>query len=147
MKVELEKIVEGEEKITIQYKEMTEELSNIIKVLEKRKPNIVGKVLNKRYLLDYETIYYFEYVDHAVFAYTKNNVYKVKYTLSELENLLATYAFFRCSKSVIININRIKSLRSFVGSRIDICLNNEEHIIMSRRYAKEFREVLKGREF
>lgn len=147
MKVELEQIAEGEEKVIIQYKEMTEELSKLVSILKQRRPSIVGSIEEKKFLLDYENIYYFESVDHAVFAYTKDKMYTVKFTLTELEELLSAYSFFRCSKSVIININKIESLRSIVGSRIDICLCNAEHIIISRRYAGEFKDILKRREY
>ena len=31
-----------------------------------------------------------------------------------------------------------------MGNRIDALLDNQEHVIISRRYVKEFRERLKG---
>ncbi|MBR6396195.1 MAG: LytTR family transcriptional regulator DNA-binding domain-containing protein, partial [Lachnospiraceae bacterium] len=53
-------------------------------------------------------------------------------------------SFFRCSKSMIINVGRVASLKSLPSNRIDATLENGEHIIISRRYAAEFRRFLKG---
>lgn len=91
-------------------------------------------------------IYYFESVDEKLFACTKEAVYQVVLTLAEAEELLGGYGFFRCNKSFVVNIDRIISVRSEMGNRIDALLDNGEHVIISRRYAKEFRERLRGGE-
>ena len=59
-----------------------------------------------------------------------------------LRNIL----YFRCSKSMIINIYRISRLQSESGGRINAVMENGEHVIISRSYAKEFRRVLRGEE-
>ena len=78
-----------------------------------------------------------------MFAYTKEREMQTEYTLNELEKLLGEDGFFRCSKSFIVNIDKIVSLQSEVGNRIDAKLENGEHLIISRRYAKELRRILK----
>ena len=64
--------------------------------------------------------------------------------LAEAEEKLNSYGFFRCNKSFVVNINHIASVRSDMGNRIDALLDNQEHVIISRRYAKVFRELLRG---
>lgn len=58
--------------------------------------------------------------------------------------MLKQKGFFRCSKSMVINIYRINKLKSMSGNRIDVTMDNGEHVIISRRYAKELRSTLKG---
>ena len=89
-------------------------------------------------------IYYFERVDDKIFAYTKGQEYQVAVTLKEVEERLKRHGFFRCNKSFVVNIDHIASVQSQLGNRIDAKLDNQEHIIISRRYVKEFRELLKG---
>lgn len=52
--------------------------------------------------------------------------------------------FFRCSKSMIININRVERLKSLPSNRIDATMQGGEHIMISRTYASDFRRLLRG---
>ena len=47
-------------------------------------------------------------------------------------------------EKLIINIYRIEKLKSESGNRIDAMMDNGEHVIISRRYAKELRTILRG---
>jgi len=89
-------------------------------------------------------ILYLESVDDKVFAYTKDKVLKIEGTLNSFMLETADETFFRCSKSMVINVNRVISLKSLSSNRIDTTLEGGEHIIISRRYAAEFRRLLKG---
>lgn len=68
----------------------------------------------------------------------------MEHTLAQLETLLDSVRFFRCAKSMILNIDRVKALKSLACNRIDATMQNGEHIIISRTYASEFRRRLKG---
>ncbi|MBQ6796470.1 MAG: LytTR family transcriptional regulator DNA-binding domain-containing protein [Clostridia bacterium] len=67
-----------------------------------------------------------------------------EYPLAQLEQILSTVNFFRCSKSVIININKVKKLKSLASNRIGATMCSGEHIMISRTYASDFRKRLKG---
>ena len=45
---------------------------------------------------------------------------------------------------MIINLNRVSALKSLSSNRIDATLENGEHIMISRRYASDFRKLLRG---
>lgn len=64
--------------------------------------------------------------------------------MAELELIFTQSSFFRCSKSMILQMNHINSLRSLSGNRIDAEMENGEHVIISRAYAVAFRKKLKG---
>ena len=142
MLLHTEEIESGEDEIIIRYKVMTKKVQDIIEYVNAKVPPILGSIDKEQYILYQNDIYYFESVDNTVFAYTKKCSYQTKYPLNELENIVSNRRFFRCSKSIIVNINKIQSLKSNVGNRIDLTLDNQEHIIISRRYAKEFRRCL-----
>lgn len=143
MKVRIEHILDGEEEVLIRCYENNEEVENILTVLNSQKKKIVGHIGGTKHLLEPAQLYYCESVDNCVFAYTVNAVFKLQSTLNELENEFEDVGFFRCSKSMIININAITSLQSIMGNRIDATLKNKEHIIISRHYAKLLKEVLR----
>lgn len=144
MKIRQEKITSGEEEIILRYQDLTSEWKDILRYLEGKKTTVIGKKQGKQYLLRPDDIYYFESVDNNLFAYGKDSEYQVEDTLTEIEEKLKMHGFFRCNKSFVINMNRIQSLKSEIGNRIDAKMDNGEHLIVSRRYAKEFRERLQG---
>lgn len=144
MKVSMEQVKAGEEEILIRYWEVTPELRRLLTFLQGNSPTIMGKNEYGQCRLLPEQIYYFERVDDRIFAYTKEQEYQVALTLREAEEQLKGHGFFRCNKSFVVNIDRIVSVRSQMGNRIDALLDNQEHVIISRRYVKEFRELLKG---
>ena len=144
MKVSMEQVEPGKEEVLIRYCESTPELCRLLRFLQEGSLVLYGKnEQGGRQLLPGQ-IYYFESVDDKIFAYTKEQEYQVAVTLKEVEERLKRHGFFRCNKSFVVNIDHIASVQSQLGNRIDAKLDNQEHIIISRRYVKEFRELLKG---
>lgn len=144
LKFRLEQRAEGPEEVVIRYKKMNADVRSLVDFLEGQDMKLAGRDDSGLKLLPPEEIYYFEYVDDKVFAYTRSRLYQVDQTLGELEQLLGARSFFRCSKSLIVNVQKIRQLKSMMGSRIDVQLDNDEHIVISRHYAGAFREMLKG---
>lgn len=144
LKFHLEQRADGPEEVVIRYREMNADVRGLVDFLERQDLKLAGRDDSGLKLLPPEEIYYFEYVDDKVFAYTRSRLYQVDQTLGELEQLLGARSFFRCSKSLIVNVQKIRQLKSMMGSRIDVQLDNDEHIVISRHYAGAFREMLKG---
>ena len=95
-------------------------------------------------VLELNKILYIESVDGKTFAYTEEEVLRLDYLLSQLQQILSAINFFRCSKSMIVNIDKVESLKSLPSNRIDATMCNGEHIMISRTYASDFRKRLKG---
>ncbi len=142
MKIDIKKISEGEESVVIRYRELTSKLNRIIGILEDNK--LWGKTGEGSVCIKLEDLLYLESVDDKLFAYTGDNVVKVDGTLSSFMTDLDDGTFFRCSKSMVINVNRVEALKSLSSNRIDATMEGGEHIIISRRYASDFRRLLKG---
>lgn len=144
MKIDIKKISEGEESVVIRFKEMTPTINKIINILHNEKTKLWGRIDDENICIDIDEILYLESVDDKVFAYTKENVLRVDGSLNSFMLEIEDETFFRCSKSMIINVNRVISLKSLSSNRIDATMEGGEHIIISRRYAVEFRKLLKG---
>ena len=95
------------------------------------------------YLIDKRVILYFESVDRRTFIYTENDVYEITLKLYEVESLLGTAGFFRSSKSQVVNIAQIESLRPNFDGRLELTMKNGEEVIVSRQYAKILKERLR----
>lgn len=144
MIVDIQKVESGDESITIRYKELTPKLEKIIGILEKTENKVWGKLDSKTVSISIDDIFYIESVDDKVFAYTGEQVVRLEGTLNSFLMDINDESFFRCSKAMVINVNRVKALKSLASNRIDATLESGEHIIISRRYASDFRRLLKG---
>ena len=87
-------------------------------------------------------VYYFEGVDNKVYAYLKGSVYEIKHKLYELEELYGKRKFFRCSKSILVNLLRIESVKPALNGRFSANLQNGEQIIISRQYVPVLKKLL-----
>ena len=144
MKYTINKIEKGEDELILNYLDLSPEIEKIINFMKGEQTKLIGKKDNLQTIIDSKTILYIECVDGKTFAYTNKDVFKIDYNLYQVEGILRGINFFRCSKSMIINIDMVSCLRSLPSNRIDAMMENGEHIIISRTYASEFRKILKG---
>ena len=144
MKIDIRQITEGEESISILYKEPNPMVGKIIGILRGEGSRIWGRTDAGNICVGLDDILYLESVDDRVFAYTVDKVMRIEGSLNSFMIENDDDIFFRCSKSIVINVNRVTSLKSLSSNRIDATMEGGEHIIISRRYASEFRRFLKG---
>lgn len=143
MKVRIELSNQEEKEIIIRCREIDEEVEQIKEMIEQQNNKIAVLFEKETYFIFRSEIYYLEYVENKVFVYMEQKVYQIQKTLEQLEEELQEYGFFRCSKSMIINLNYVEKLKSSLGSRILATFINGEEVIISRHYAKLLRIYLK----
>lgn len=144
MKYTINHISSGEEELILNYIEETEEVARVLAFMHREGRKLLGYKDKEQVVISPEDILYIETVDSRTFLYTEREVYKVNYTLLQLEELLGEKKFFRCSKSMIMNISKVVSLKSLSSNRIDAVMQGGEHIMISRTYASDFRRRLRG---
>lgn len=123
--------------------ETPEEKERILTFVSSLETKIIGYQRGKKYLLNIDAIYYIELVDKQTFIYTKDECYESYLWLYQLEEQLNDN-FVRANKSTIFNMTYIKSLKADFGSRIMVYLDNGDQILISRTFAKSFKERLEG---
>lgn len=144
MKHHIEFIREGEDEVVIRCREITPQVQRLLDALQSPSTRLIGTSGGRQHVIDPEGILYIESVDGRTFVCTAKAVLQVEHSLAQLETLLDSVRFFRCSKSMILNIDRVTALKSLACNRIDATMQGGEHIIISRTYASEFRRRLKG---
>lgn len=147
MKYTIEQIKQGDDELILRYQNLNQEVEHIINFMSFSEKKFVGTKDGLQMVIDVKQILYIESVDRKTFVYLEEEVVRVEYTLTQLKRMLDSVRFFRCSKSMIINIDKVKVLDSLASNRIDATMCNGEHIIISRTYASEFRRRLKGEAF
>lgn len=98
---------------------------------------------DKRVKLPISRILYFEADAEQVFAYTEKEIYKVKLRLYQIEDLSQTSEIMRVSKSYLINVKMVQSIRPALNSRLYVMMQNGEEILVSRKYAHALKEATK----
>ena len=144
MKLTMKQITEGEDEVIIRYRQMNDEVEAVASIVQSSGKRIEGYEDGRQLFLLPEQIYYFESVDGTTYAYLKDMVCKVNDSLERLAIRYEDRGMFRCSKSMVINIYTISYLKSETGNRICATMENGEKVMISRRYARILRQILKG---
>ena len=144
IKIEIDKSI-AEDEIIIRTREMTEEileLENLLTSFLKKKLEIKFFKDDTEYFLKFEDILFFQTEVNLVYGHTRDDAYLVKNKLYELEEILPIY-FIRISKSTIVNLKEISSLKRNLGSVSTITFYDSHKInYVSRHYYKIFKEKL-----
>lgn len=145
MKINVEMIDrKKEEQVLIQCYEVTQQVDEIINFVKSRETSLAAYYNSQIHFVYLQDIYYIEAVDNKVFAYLESQVYELKIKLYEFEELYGERNFFRCSKSVIVNLMKIEFIKTALNGRFMATLNNKENVIISRQYVSELKKKLKG---
>lgn len=128
--------------VVVTCNKLSPKVEKILAALRMMDCQLIGKKDNEIHILDIAHIIYIESVERKCFVYTANDVYESDFPLYELERQLAEYGFFRVSKSFLIHLPSIQSLKADMNRRIRITMANGEQIIASRQYADGLKKRL-----
>lgn len=128
--------------ITIKCKEKTAYIERLMAALYMVDRQITVNRKEETLRLDLDDILYMESVDGRCFVYTREEVYETGYRLYEMEQQLGQYLFVRANKASIVNLKKIRSIRTYVNRRLLLTMENGEQLIASRQYAENIRELL-----
>ncbi len=143
MKIIIEECNPAEEdQIIIRCKKLDENILRLISELKQGQKKLAGIKDGNIVMIDPSNVYYFEGVDNKVFLYCKQNVYETKLKLYEIEEEYKNTDFFRASKSVILNVAKIKSISPAYSGRFEAQLFNGEVVVISRQYVPELKKKL-----
>lgn len=142
-KITITQIDENEnEEIIVRCHEINDEVMSIVERLQKSHSILLGSKDNEVFRINYKDIFYIESVDNKTFICLKENVYESKLKLYEIEQQLQSTTFFRCSKAMILNIAKIRSVSPALNGRFEAKLFNNETVIISRQYVPQLKKKL-----
>lgn len=128
--------------ISVTCRQLTSDVEKILATLRMMNHQLLARKDDEIHLLDIAQIIYIESVDRKCFIYTSDEVYQSDFRLYELEQQLEEYGFSRVSKSFLIHLQDIQSLKADINRRIRITMSNGEQIIASRQYADALKKRL-----
>ena len=127
-------------------KNILEKIRNFKSSSDEQSKKILGKRGDKLYLIDISDIYYIKADLDEVIVRIKDADAYVRRKIGDLETLLNGKNFFRVHRSYIVNVDKIKSMRSVEQSKLEISFEGISEIITSSKEgAKDFREYIERR--
>ena len=138
MKITIDCNQDNDLEIIIKCKQVDDQVKKIIDYFED-KISIVGKINERVYQIDVNDIFYLEANEEKVFIYGFEKVYESNLRLYELEAKLENFKFIRISKSVILNLDKLVSVKAYLNGRYEALLINNERVIITRHYVSNFK--------
>lgn len=135
---------EKPEEVEIRCHELTEEVREIVAFVKTRQGQLTGTQEGKQYEIAVTDLVYVEAVDNKVFLYTQKQVYETRQKLYELEELLREKYFLRVSKSLLLNLMKVQSIKPAMNGRMLAVLKGGEEIIITRKYVADLKKALRG---
>ena len=133
-----EKLVNSpeEEGVTLEYIRLTKDFEEIKEYVQHKGETLTGyKQTKEKVSFRIEDVLYFETVDSLVFAYTVDCVYEIKGRLYQVEEKVNKRNICRASKTMLVNVEHIISVRTALNGRLYARMENGEEILITRRYS------------
>ncbi len=123
---------------------VSDEVKEIVAFVKSRQGQLTGTSDERQYEISVTDIFYIESVDNKGFIYTKDKVYETRQKLYELEEILRKKNFLRISKSMLLNLMKVDSIKPSVNGRFTAVLYSGEQVVISRKYVPDLKKALKG---
>lgn len=132
-----------ETRITIQAKAWTQELEELVNMINKKKQQrLLGIDEEQTVLLEPKEIDYIHAEKRKIYAVSKDSRFEVKMKLYEVEEFLIPYGFMRFSKSVIGNIHRIEKFEASFNGNLCVYFQSGNKEYITRKYVSAIKEKL-----
>lgn len=129
--------------IVIKYAKMNRDVKHLISLIQSVNTRIKCNWDDNEKLINASDIYYIESVDKKTFIYCEKEVYRTDFRLYKLLEMLYELGFVQISKSCILNINVLDSMKTLINSRMVATLQNGERLYINRRYLNGIKQKLR----
>ncbi|WP_020006508.1 LytTR family transcriptional regulator DNA-binding domain-containing protein [Salinicoccus albus] len=103
-----------------------------------------AKSQDKTIFVDLQDVEYIESDEGKVYINISREKFSIDYTLAEAEKKLKHYGFYRCHRSYIVNLDKVREIITWSKNTYSIAIENEEKskIPLSRKKFSEIQELL-----
>ena len=142
MKIKVESAELPETEVIIRGDVTSEEVVSLLQLLKKKSSSkLILYKEEEQYIVDADEIVFVEVGDSKVYAYTRQDTYEAKQKLYEIKEMLGDRSFAQINKSVIVNMNCVKSIQAEFSGNYRVKLKHrKETLTISRKYFKEFKD-------
>ncbi len=124
-----------EVEVTVVCPRVDARVQRIMAAVEMEDLRLAGTIDGFLCILEAREVLYVETVDGRTFLYGAKKVYESAATLADIESRLAGEEFVRASRQTLVNLAHVSGIRPYLNARLELVLDNDEHIIASRQFA------------
>ena len=117
-----------------------ERLQKLIDQIRLYSFSIIAKKDKEIYQISLKDVYYIESIEEKTFVYLEKEVYEASLKLYELEEQLVNTSYIRVSKSIILNIEKLQSIKPLINGKLEATLKNQEKVLINRHYVPAFKK-------
>lgn len=132
-----------ENEVIINCAYLDERMQKLIDYIRQFSFSLEGEDAGKIYRVPMEKIFYIDSVDGRTFFYDQDKSYRIKKTLSMLEEELCCTTFARISKNCLLNTSQLRCVEPCGNHRMKAELKNGEHLLISRSYIEALKRKLR----
>ncbi|MCR5847760.1 MAG: LytTR family transcriptional regulator [Lachnospiraceae bacterium] len=129
--------------VIIEYPEYDKSASDLIRKINNLNFRFTAFDEEKQIRIDLSDVYYIENVERKMFIYTEKEVYRFNSTMSEIEEMIKETDMVRISRTCIMNTIHLKEIRQVKNSHLEAVMDNDEMLIVSRKYLRDIKSVFK----
>ena len=129
--------------VIIEYPEWSESVENLYKKIGRMDLSFTGKCENRSVNIGISDLYYVENVERKLFLYTRNYVYRFDGAMADIENVMDETGLVRISRTCIMNTDYLREIRQIRNSHLEAVMDNDEKLIVSRKYLPDIKKIFK----
>lgn len=123
--------------------EDVDKLKLILEMISLEKAKLVLETQHGWIQVFIKQVTYLESFGESIYLHLENQPTEIiKQPLYQLEEKLKTYDFVRIGKSYIVNLSKIRYIRTGFNAKLDLELINGDHLEVSRSFVKAFKNAL-----
>lgn len=130
--------------VLIRYAKKNKCVQKILAFIQLMDTQIKCKNGNSDLFIDVSDVFYIESVDKRTFVYLEKSVLRTEFRLYQLMEELSHVGFLQISKSCILNIHALESVKTLSNSRMEATLKNGERLCITRKYLSGIKQALQG---
>ena len=130
--------------VIIEYPEWNETVDSLVRKIGRMDISFVGKAEGRSVSISISDIYYVENVERKLFIYTEGDVYRFDGSMSDIESRIEDTALVRISRTCIMNSDHLKEIRQIRNSHLEAVMDNDEKLIVSRKYLPDIKKIFKN---
>ena len=130
--------------VIIEYPEWNETVDSLVRKIGRMDISFVAKTEGGSVSIGISDVYYIENVERKLFIYSKDEVYRFDGSMSDIECRITDNALVRISRTCIMNTDHLKEIRQIRNSHLEAVMDNDEKLIVSRKYLPDIKRIFKN---
>ena len=143
MRVEQRQVKDKPLTVIVEYPEYDQTVEHLVSKIKNLSISFKGKADGRTVSIDISDIYYIENVERKIFLYSQKDVYRYDGTMADIDSAITDTDLVRISRTCFMNVSHLKEIIQIKNSHLEALLDNDEKLIVSRKYLKDIKRIFR----